>query len=132
MSLSRALNQLICRVLIGVFLFAQLAISSHACPVLGRSAPQGVEVQMPAGCDPVGPVDQKASASLCAEHCKSGQQNHDTSPAPVVVAPALSLLYVLSGDLRDIAASDAPRASKGPHLLAKPPPHAILHCVFRI
>lgn len=134
MRLSRTLNQLICRVLVGVFLFAQLAVSGYACPVPGQPASQTVEMQsaqtgaMPADCDQ---IDQKAP-NLCAEHCKVGQQSHDTAPLPVVMAPALSLLYVLPGEAQAIEAAAAPHASSDPLLAATPPPHAILHCVFRI
>lgn len=128
------MSKLICRVLVGVFLFAQLAVSGYACPDFAQPASRMAGMQavetgaMAAGCDQ---IDQKAP-NLCAEHCKVGQQSHDTAPLPVVMAPALSLLYVLPGDARAIEAAAAPHASSDPLLVATPPPHAILHCVFRI
>lgn len=135
MHLTRTLNKRICRVLIGMFLFAQLAVSSYACPMLTQPSSQMVEMgaepggAMPAGCDQ---LDQEA-ANLCAEHCKFGQQSHDTAPLPVVMAPALNLLYVVvATDAQAIDATRAPQCSGEPLLAASPPPHAILHCVFRI
>ncbi|RQP22825.1 hypothetical protein [Piscinibacter terrae] len=129
MHLPRTLNQLICRVLIGVFLFAQLAVSSYACPGLGQPAslatmPTGA---MPADCDQM----DRSAANLCAEHCKMGQQNHDAAPTPVVIPPALAVLYVLPDDA-GLAAETASAPAGDPILAATPPPHAILHCVLRI
>jgi hypothetical protein len=132
MHLPRTLNQLICRVLIGVFLFAQLAITGHACPGLGQQAPKAamqaeMADAMPAGCDHMG----QKSANLCVEHCKAGQQSADTAPAPVVMAPALALLYELADDAGH-ADQALGRPGGDPLLAATPAPHAILHCVLRI
>ena len=144
--------------LIGVLLFAQLAVAGYACPslsgmdsmLMSKSLPHsGVapamltaavdatpELQpsgMPPGCDQIDPD----AANLCAEHCRQGQQSVDTSPAPVP-APALSAgiltcLYPVSieplhslGSGRSFPAPDASVDA------APEPPHAILHCVFRI
>ena len=133
MSRRRALNKLICQVLAGVFLFAQLAVAAYACPGLGRFgavAQQAAEMSaegMPADC---GQMDQKAP-NLCAEHCKVGQQSSDNSPGPAVTAPALAVLYVLPV-LAQIGTDGRPVATPDPLLAAAPPPHAILHCVLRI
>ena len=143
MTLSRALSKAIGRALIGVLLFAQLAVASYACPGLSgmtsTTAPDsttGAPIQavteqalsMPA-CDQ---IDQNA-ANLCTEHCRQGQQSADTTPAPVVLAAIPTLLYSLPlepahalGSGRSLPAPDASLAA------APPPPHAILHCVFRI
>jgi hypothetical protein len=127
-------SQLISRMLVGVFLFAQLAVSGHACPVLAQADPHAVEMPsqqadaMPPGC---GELEHKAP-NLCAEHCKLGQQSSDTAPLPVVLAPALNLLYVLAQDLQTGDGPAPPGASIDPRLAAAPPPHAILHCVLRI
>ena len=148
MTFTRALNKQICRVLIGVFLFAQFAVAGYACPnlsgtkamadggdmsAMAESAATAQDsmdksVAMSPSCDQ---IDQDA-ANLCAEHYRFGQQSADTGPAPVVFAPVPALLYSLplepepiSGSVRSFSASDAV-------LAAPPPPHAILHCVFRI
>src|SRR5438093_1051861 len=84
MSLPRALSRSICRVLIGVFLFAQLAVAGYACPGLGQGTSQAAEARaMPAGCDQM----DRDTANLCAEHCHFGQQSSDTAPMPVAIAP---------------------------------------------
>lgn len=148
MTFTRALSQQICRVLIGVLLFAQLAVASYACPGLssmkvmaddGAMAMTATAIPTPGdsmeksgamspGCDQMDPD----AANLCAEHCRYGQQSADTAPAPMVFAPVPALLYTLPlepepvpGSVRAFPASDA-------GLAAPPPPHAILHCVFRI
>lgn len=141
MVLSRTLNKLICRVLIGAFLFAQLAVAAYSCPRLGPAAKQVVAVQaaaaeaaMQSGCDQMdrmGQMDPKAS-NLCAEHCKHGQQLNDTASVPLLFTPSLALLYLLPAqDFGDIRASSSTPAPD-PLLAATPPPHAILHCVLRI
>jgi hypothetical protein len=128
MSLTRALSKLICRVLIGVFLSAQLAVAGYACPGLGQGSPQAVEAQgMPAGCEQM----DRDTANLCAEHCHFGQQSSDTAPMTVVFAPVPALLYVLPAD-GEADADGRPLPSADPQIEAAPPPHAILHCVLRI
>lgn len=148
MTFPRVLSKQICRVLIGVLLFAQLAVAGYACPGLSGmkvmaeegamartavTAPMAGDAMekssaMAPGCDQVDPD----AANLCAEHCRYGQQSADTAPAPMVFAPVPALLYTLPlepepipGSVRAFPASDA-------GLAAPPPPHAILHCVFRI
>lgn len=133
MSLTRALNKLICRVLIGVLLFAQFAVASYACPS-GMAMGTGPVQQASADAMDVvssspGDMDRQ-SPNLCAEHCKIGHQSSDTAPAPVVAFPVLDLLYALPqpDDAGAVASSIAVR---DPWLAVPPPPHAILHCVFR-
>ena len=149
MTLSRALSRTISRLLIGVFLFAQFAVAGYACPGLSgmTSMPKGGDAmvmssaaapddasaaksaEMAPGCDQ---IDQDA-ANLCAEHCRFGQQSSDTAPVPAVLAAIPVFLYSvplepapLLGSGRSMPAPDADLAA------APPPPHAILHCVFRI
>jgi hypothetical protein len=124
MSLPRALSKLICRVLIGVFLFAQLAVAGYACPGLGQ-APEARA--MPAGCDQM----DRDTANLCAEHCHFGQQSSDTAPMPVAIAPAAALMYMLPVD-HEAHLAARPLTSADSLLVAAPPPHAILYCVLRI
>ena len=148
MSLSCALRKSIGRLLIGVVLLAQFAVASYACPGLkgsgsvahgnaatampGAAAGAAVtaeSVAMPPGC---GQLDPDA-ANLCAEHCRQGQQSVDTAAAPAVGQGIPTFLYSLPfeplhslGSGRSFPAPDA-------RLCAAPePPHAILHCVFRI
>ena len=146
--MSRALSTTISRLLIGVLLFAQFAVAGYACPGLSgmTSMPKSNDVMvmpsaavpddaaaavadMAPGCDQ---IDQGA-ANLCAEHCRFGHQSADTAPVPVVLAAIPTFLYSLPlepapllGSGRSMPAPDANLAA------APPPPHAILHCVFRI
>jgi hypothetical protein len=136
MRLPRTLNQSICRLLIGVFLFGQLAVAAYACPGEARGGEQRQEMAakaMPVGCDQMASMDQMdpQAANLCAEHCKFGHQSSDTSPAPVVLAPTTALLYLLPID-EDVALATQARAASDMLQAAAPPPHAILHCIWRI
>ena len=84
---------------------------------------------MPAGCDQLDPD----AANLCAEHCHQGQQGVDVANVPLVSAGVPTFLYSLQfgpkhslGSGRSFPAPDASVDA------APEPPHAILHCVFRI
>ena len=151
MTLPRALSKAISRLLIGVLLFAQFAVASYACPSLMGTAAMAngmpaiamamtattsadssqteTSAALPPGCDQIDPD----AANLCAEHCHPGQQSADTGAAPVVSLGIQTFLYPLPlepqhalGFGRSFPAPDA-------WLDAAPePPHAILHCVFRI
>ncbi|MDG0854453.1 hypothetical protein [Roseateles puraquae] len=129
MRLTRALNKLICRVLIGVVLFAQFAVASYACPsgmAMGAGAMDAADAVTSSS-----PSDlDYQTPNLCAEHCKIGHQSSDTAPAPVVALPMLDLLYALP-QRDDVGAVALSAAVPDPLLAVPPPPHAILHCVFR-
>ena len=145
--MSRALSKTISRLLIGVFLLAQFAVAGYACPDLSgvASMPKGDEAMvmpssaasddanaaksadMASGCDQ---VDQD-SANLCVEHCRFGQQSADTAPVPVVLAAIPTFLYSLP--IEPVHLLGSGRSLPAPDVsLAAAPPHAILHCVFRI
>ena len=148
MHLSRSLSKSIGRVLIGVVLFAQLAVASYACPGLkgmgsraSGSAMTAVQLAaadaavateptgMPPGCDQMDP----GAANLCAEHCHQGQQSADTAPAPGVGLGIPTLLYSLPLEPQHSLGSGRSSPAPDARLDAAPePPHAILHCVFRI
>ena len=146
MSLSRALRQSVSRLLIGVVLFAQLAVASYACPglkVMGSvgnggaaTAMHGVVADtaaepgaMPPGCDQMDPN----AANLCAEHCRQGQQSADTANVPAVSLGIPTFLYSLPLEPQHSLGSGRSFPAPDACLDAAPePPHAILHCVFRI
>ena len=148
MYLTRALSKSIGRLLIGVVLFAQLTVSSYACPGLkgmgsmsSGSAMTAMQVAtadaavvtgptvMPPGCDQMDPD----AANLCAEHCRQGQQSVDTAAAPGVSLGIPTLLYLLPLEPQHSLGSGRSFPAPDAGLDAAPePPHAILHCVFRI
>lgn len=141
MRLSRSLTSQICRVLIGVLLFAQFAVAAYACP--GLSASGGMTAVLAAHpdapmdavkasrCDEMGQMDSSAP-NVCLEHCRAGHHSSDTAPAPIVAAMTPALLYVLPTDLEPVAGSLPSAPAADPLLASAPPPHAILHCVLRI
>ena len=148
MSLSRALRKSIGRLLIGVVLLAQFALASYACPGLkgtgsmangsaskamlvaaADTAATAFPAGMPPGCDQMDPD----AANLCAEHCHQGQQSADTASAPMVGLGIPTFLYSLPLEPRHSLGSGRSFPAPDARLDAAPePPHAILHCVFRI
>ncbi len=118
--------------LMGALLFAQLAVASYACPSLTGLDPAVTSASMasmPPGCDQIDPD----ATNLCAEHCRQGQQSVDTAPTPALSAGVPTLLYAIPSEPQHALGSGrsfpAPDASR---VAAPEPPHAILHCVFRI
>jgi hypothetical protein len=125
------------RSLIGMLLLAQLAVAAYACPGLAALAPAAsvvstyaaMDAQMPGCDDMVGAMDPE-SANLCAEHCKQGQQSDHASTlsAPVAMFTALYTTTPASPGKAPPRAAAATLSA----LVAASPPHAILHCVYRI
>ena len=148
MRLSRASSKSIGRLLIGVVLFAQLALASYACPGLkgteskaSASTTAAMQVAaadvavvtqptgMPPGCAQMDPD----APNLCAEHCHQGQQSADTANMPAVGLGIPTLLYSLPLEPQHSLGSGRSCPAPDAWLHAAPePPHAILHCVFRI
>jgi hypothetical protein len=146
--MTRRFLRAICRALVGVLLFAQLAVSAYACPTLSPAATPtmpstaardgdssdaamaATDRQAP-DCDGMaaGTMDPDL-ANLCAEHCHHGQQS-DQAATLSVPAALLTALYLAplaaQPKIRLLPAADATSA-----LVAASPPHAILHCCFRI
>lgn len=143
MCMTRALKRLISFGLIGLLLFAQLAIAAYACPELSgvpQSSPMKAvgtsNAAMPAatsdmaampGCDQI----DDSAANLCVEHCRVGQQSADHAPAPSVPAALPSLLYTLPAQPEALGPV-RPVADASLRQVAASLPHAILHCCFRI
>ena len=134
---SRLLHKTIATVMVAVLLFAQAAVASYACPrLVGGAAAAAAAAAlantmdgMPADCDERGPD----SANLCVEHCRFGQQTADTSATALTWHAVPVLLYPVAFAPLPLAVR-AP-AGPAPHrrwVAALAPPHAILHCVFRI
>lgn len=135
--MTRGLLRSLARGLIGMLLLAQLAVAAYACPGLAAKAPDtaavsavaAMDAQMPGCDDMVGAMDPE-SANLCAEHCKQGNQSDQASTLTVPVA-LLTALYTTTPAL-PVKAPPRPTAATLSALVAASPPHAILHCVYRI
>ena len=144
MELSRAIRKSISLALMGVLLFAQLAVASYSCPRVGGMDPASMSVSMPElmtmsmpelmsvgmapGCDQLDPE----AANLCAEHCHQGQQSADTAAPPAVSAAIPTLLYLIPIEPQHVPGSGRSAPAVVDSVVAAPePPHAILHCVFR-
>lgn len=134
--ITRRLQRVVARCLVGILLLGHIAIAAYACPGLAPKSPErvaesaGSTVDAPlAGCDSmVGDMDPE-SAALCAEHCKQGRQGHQ---APTVtVPPALPVTLYQTTLFPD--RPTVPRRSAAPPsaLLAGASPHTVLHCVYR-
>ncbi|MEO6744566.1 MAG: hypothetical protein ABIN08_08810 [Caldimonas sp.] len=144
MTLSCVLRKLLCRVLIGLLLVTQFMTASYACPrfsdvasgmtfeVIPTSEPASVDkaaAAMPADCDQLDPE----AANICLEHCRQGQQRVDSTPAPVISAAVPTLLYFIPVPPVSSPEYGRPSSAVDRDVAAEhPPPHAILHCVFRI
>ena len=139
--MTRALRRLICQTLVGVLLFAQLAIASYACPAAPATAMQQMapatdeagdaSMQAAGGCDQMPAQMDQASPNLCVEHCHTGQQSADHVAAPAVSPALLTSLYTLPPTPQPAWPSGPPAASLSA-LVAASPPHAILHCCLRV
>ena len=137
--MTRSIARMVARGLVGVLLFAQMAIAAYACPGLASTmagdVPRGdaggaaASVQM-APCDDIAGAMNPTSANLCAEHCKVGQQS-DQAPTLNVPAAVLTALYA-TPLVPEAAPPPRAAAATMSALVAASPPHAILHCVYRI
>ncbi len=122
---NRLLRVRVIAVAIFALLFAQWSVAAYACPA---SAPPAAEMTDCAGMmmsqlDPAAP-------NLCAEHCQYGDQG-DQPRTPVT--PAASLVSLYTVPLVPALAEPIWRGiSLSGLLTARPPPHTILHCCFRI
>jgi len=108
--------------------FAQLAVSAHACEVTGQPGKRSADAK-PVTCHEVSPAEGTGE-NLCEQHCQYGDASVESNaPAPVamhVAGPALRLEP--AGTLPTEAISPS-RADVPP--IAAPPP-AILFGVLRI
>ncbi|MEO6269255.1 MAG: hypothetical protein ABIP08_03020 [Lautropia sp.] len=139
------MSRWVSKVMVGLMLFAQMALAAYACSVSEGDPPSArgetavisanawsVSTSAPAGgiadCHVTLGEPAATSSSLCSEHCKYG---HQSEQVPTASAPAVSLIarYHLPPPL------DAPGPRPSPALIdalaGATTPHAILHCVLR-
>jgi len=76
MTMTRSLKRFVCRLLIGVLAFSQMAIAAYACPALS-GAPQSLPM-MAMGASIAAIPDEEAGASMAV--------SSDTSATPAIAA----------------------------------------------
>ena len=148
-------RRLIARLLIAVFVFAQMATAAHACvslaldaagvsagqgPTMASSMPVGPNGQLIAAvANAVGPhcgtpgcnVAASAVSNVCDAHCQSEQQRVDASSSITVPAAIMTTSYLLPPLDRGTAQRGLDQTWLAPPEAADPP-HTILHCCFRL
>lgn len=153
--MTRAFKRSVCRMLIGVLLFAQFAVAAHACENLasrvqagrgsetvasrGSSAaaatPDAARMEsdqgVPSGCDDMAGTQGAIPGNVCTEHCRYGQQTFDPGQLPSVSPALLAVLYVLPAAIPVDSSRRMPAGVRAASVAASPP-HAILHCCLRI
>ncbi len=139
----RKLRWWIARLLLGTLLFAQLVVAAYACPMLAPASqhPYGTPAAMgePSSLAmtfadgkafDAGPLDA-TQPGLCMAHCQFGQQNADAKSAPDVPSAVIYAAYPLKA-AHPAAVSDLDRPIENGFVSPTDPPHAILHCCYRI
>ena len=128
-------RRFVSQLLIGTILFAQIAVAAYACPVLAKwsaaSDPiSSSSVAKPGDCDQMDDMMDATSPNLCSAHCHNHEQSADHAAAPAL-PPALfvALYWLVAPAITEplIQTSEANVLH-----VALSPPHAILHCCFRI
>ena len=124
---NRLLRVRVIGVTLVALLFAQWSVAAYACPL---KASQTAEVMTGVDCEGMASQLDPASPNLCAEHCQYDSKS-DQLRTPSAPAVALISLYVVPLTSALIEPSQRAIAASG-LLTARAPPHAILHCCFRI
>ena len=131
--MTRRFLRMLCRLLAGVVLLAQLAVSAYACPGLAaaETPPPAAVAQAMVNCDDMAaePMDS-VFANLCAAHCQQGQQS-DQAPTLTVPVVLLTALYI-KPSAPEPSLAPRPAAALTSALVAASAPRTVLHCCFRI
>ena len=110
-------------------MFAQLAVSAYACPLLfqglGNSTDTVSVSDVSVACADL------LSPNLCKKHCENGEQNINDMPEPqaclLALEPAFIVALVLDPHVSSIATALTPSL-----LHATSPPLSIRNCCFRL
>ncbi len=150
--MTRRYLRFISGILIGVLLFAQMAVAAYACPgeslsaktqkltsEVAKTSPeasrQSAVSKQESPCESMGDKSVTGhldlhNANLCAEHCKYGQQSDHVST--LTVPPAMMTVLYFSLFAPEATGKSLPVTATCNSPEAAFPPHAILHCCFRI
>lgn len=140
--ITRQLLRFVARLLVGLLLYAQLAIGAYACPKPSFDAVGTSDVAMAASATMLEAQEagvapeltwhmDSAQPGLCAAHCQSGHQNIDVKPAPSPVLALMAGYFTLEPNAQGAGHGWPAGLANSPPPQADPP-HAILHCCFRI
>jgi len=126
--MNRLTRKLVSLLGIAAVMFAQLAVSAHACPMqfmgMDEAAAGVASTEATAGEADAG------SPALCQKHCENAQQSATDSPQPPVL---LFLEPAFVAPLAMDPAAPLTATSRTPSLQrTTSPPLAIRHCCFRI
>lgn len=136
-SIPRALSRFVARLMVGVLLFAQFAVAAYACSggvgaaMTGDMMMASASMAGPASGDAGHAAMDPAQPNLCAAHCQSGQQNAGAKALPDLPAALPVGLYPRVPAILPDRTQRASAAPGDPPPMADPP-HAILHCCWRI
>ena len=109
--MTKVFRRWVCRLMVGVVVFAQMSIAAYACPAASGSA-------------------QGPSPALCAAHCDFGNQSADHASTPTAQPALITTVYSLAALTVPSVPAGARFDQPGPQS-ARSPPLAILHCCFR-
>jgi hypothetical protein len=129
-----AIRQGIGRMLMAAIVFAQISVAAYACPgqpkLDAAAIIETVSADMPGDCNHMTRALDRDAPNLCAAHCHNDEQSSNHAAVPDLPPGLFSTLYWLT------AATPATCPHSAPCDLvlhaALSPPHAILHCCFRI
>jgi hypothetical protein len=123
------------RSLIASLLFLQLATAAYACAMHSTPPADASMAGMPcaeamAGGD-MATMDPD-QPGLCHEHCKGGSHTIEPAATVALTAPAMVVLFVITAPAAPAGEASGWQPGQVERDSAPPPPHAILHCCFRI
>jgi hypothetical protein len=143
MLMCRRLRRWVAQLLLGTLLFAQLAVAAYACQTytsasqhpLGAPSALGVAnasaTTFDAGEAFSCAMSDATQPGLCLAHCQTGQQNADAKSAPAVPVALMYAAYPLKV-VHPTTVSGIHRPTESGLTVHSDPPHAILHCCFRL
>jgi hypothetical protein len=112
-----------------------MAVAAYACPVDLRAGAGAATVAtaidaMPADCDQMTGALDPLAPNLCSAHCHNDEQSAQHADAPTIPPALLVTLYWIAVQP---STDRLPQTAETSVLhAALSPPHAILHCCFRI
>jgi len=119
----------------GAILFAQMAVAAYACPAAVPTGAGGATLAtdidaMPADCDQMMGALDPVAPNLCSAHCHNDEQSAHHADAPTLPPALLVALYWIA--VPPTPETLPQRTESSVLHAALSPPHAILHCCFRI